>query len=120
MDATTDPEVPCYLIADDCNSAMGMIMATIENCCANHNALSYYDLYPTNGTTASCIKCPGILAMAGLVALRVGCYETKAWLYSYPYCCFVTPVSGKCFDMIQVQHDSFSFTVELLLKDSLN
>lgn len=59
MDTTSNPTVPCYVAVTDCNDSVGVFMATIQNCCATHNALSYYDPYPANGTSASCLPCPG-------------------------------------------------------------
>ena len=61
VDATTDPHVPCYTGVDDCSDNVTVFTATIYNCCITHNALSYYNMYPTNGTAVSCLLCPGML-----------------------------------------------------------
>ena len=60
MDTTSDPAVPCYVAVDNCSDSVGVFNATIESCCVTNNALSYYNLYPANGATASCQHCPGM------------------------------------------------------------
>ena len=57
----TDPHVPCYTGVDDCSDNVTVFTATIYNCCVTHNAMSYYNMYPTNGTAVSCLPCPGML-----------------------------------------------------------
>ena len=63
VDTTSDPAVPCYVAVDNCSDSVGVFNATIENCCVTHNALSYYNLYPADGTPASCQQCPGMTAL---------------------------------------------------------
>ena len=102
VDATSDlgfnPAIPCYVAVDNCSDSVGVFNATIQDCCAFHNALSYYDLYPGNGTPASCQHCPGMTAPVVIVSYPLSttvCYTsttncTQATTGTVPY------VPGDC------------------------